>query len=118
MLELDPMPALVKLHLKNGVRILVWGSRSSTEQGDVLLAEGLKPYHQLIQRVQFAGVGLAETNVRDRMGQGLLRLLFAFTLFRILFSGFQWLVAHVRTHSAARQPALVLSSVYTKPYSN
>jgi hypothetical protein len=53
--------------------------------------------------------------MRDCVGQRLFRLFLALALLFVLFSGFPWLLTHGSVHSAARQPALVPSSVITDP---
>jgi hypothetical protein len=107
----DALIPLRKLGWNAWVSIPIWRRSRRAEGGDILLAERLVGRCQLVESIQFASIGLEQTYVRHRARDGLLRLLFACARTLLFFSCFLRELAHVKTHSAARQPGLALFSL-------
>src|SRR5258708_5694493 len=87
------------------------------KEGSVLLAELQVRAHARIKGRELAHIGLQQTNMGHGSGDGLFALLFPLALLLFFFRGFLRLLAHVKTHSAARQPLGVVLSVSVGPFS-
>src|SRR5258708_38115201 len=81
------------------------------KEGGVLLAELQVTAHERIKGRELARIGLQQTNMGHGSGDGLFALLFPLALLLFFVRGALGLLAHVKTHSAARQLLGVFLSV-------